>query len=343
MPKPKKDESRNDFVGRCMSDDVMKKDFPDNAQRTAVCEKQYDNRNHKASAQGSLLRVSRALYCDAWLITAEMHAIMCSILEAHMAGGQNELERRLIGEFVSGKTPADVPSNPEDDGPRYMSANGVGVIPLQGVIGRKVGALQKSSGVTDIQDFMDMLDEGMADKSARCLMLDIDSPGGTVTGVPEAAAAVARARAVKPIMAFASGMCASAAYWVASQCDAIYAEPSATVGSIGVYSYVLDRTRAYENNGVKVDVFSSGKHKAAGLPGTALSPEQRSEMQGRVDALASMFKGTVLSMRPQISAAAMEGQTFFGAGARAAGLVDSVSTFEQAMADCLRMAALRGK
>jgi signal peptide peptidase SppA len=297
------------------------------------------NNNH-----GSLLRVSRALYCDAWLITAEMHAVMCDILEAHLAGGESEIKRRLLGEILSGgKAPADVPANPENDGPRYMCSNGVGIIPLQGVIGRKVGALQKSSGVSDIQDFVDMLDQGMADKSARCLMLDIDSPGGTVTGVPEAAAEVAKARSVKPIMAFASGMCASAAYWVASQCDAIYAEPSATVGSIGVYSYILDRTRAYENSGTRVQVFSSGKHKAAGLPGTALTPEQSSEMQGRVDALANIFKGTVLSMRPQVAASAMEGQSFFGAGARAAGLVDSVSTFDQAMADCLRLASLRGK
>jgi hypothetical protein len=37
LPKPKKDENREDFIERCMSDDNMKKEFPDTKQRYAVC------------------------------------------------------------------------------------------------------------------------------------------------------------------------------------------------------------------------------------------------------------------------------------------------------------------
>ena len=42
LPKPKEGESRGDFVKRCMSDDTLNSEFPDNTQRLAVCESQYD-------------------------------------------------------------------------------------------------------------------------------------------------------------------------------------------------------------------------------------------------------------------------------------------------------------
>jgi hypothetical protein len=37
IPKPNQNEDKNKFVARCMGDDVMKKDYPDNKQRVAVC------------------------------------------------------------------------------------------------------------------------------------------------------------------------------------------------------------------------------------------------------------------------------------------------------------------
>jgi hypothetical protein len=49
LPKPKKDEKRNDFVSRCMGDETMKKDFKDNKQRVAVCLAQFSKKDSKAS------------------------------------------------------------------------------------------------------------------------------------------------------------------------------------------------------------------------------------------------------------------------------------------------------
>ena len=50
LPTPKKGEARNDFVSRCMSDPTAKSEFPDNDQRVAVCERQYDDKDKKKSA-----------------------------------------------------------------------------------------------------------------------------------------------------------------------------------------------------------------------------------------------------------------------------------------------------
>ena len=64
MPLPTKNsgEEKNDFMGRCMSDDMMKTEFSDSKQRTAVCLNQYKRRKKaKGSAEWSDVRKGDAL------------------------------------------------------------------------------------------------------------------------------------------------------------------------------------------------------------------------------------------------------------------------------------------
>jgi len=90
------------------------------------------------------------------------------------------------------------------------------------------------------------------------ILLDVDSPGGTAMGTAELAEAVADASQEKFVYAFTGGLMCRAAYWVASQSDAIYASPSARVGSIGVIIPFLDASEAFERAGLKMEVFASG-------------------------------------------------------------------------------------
>jgi ClpP class serine protease len=104
-------------------------------------------------------------------------------------------------------------------------------------------------------------------------------------------------------------MC-SAAYWVASQADAIYAAPSARIGSIGVIIPFLDKAEAMELAGMRMEVFASGKFKGIGLPGTSLTDEQRALLQGEVEEIFADFKSAVLARGRKIPDEAMEGQSF---------------------------------
>ena len=47
IPKPKQGESRSDFMGRCLSSDIMQQDYTDNDQRFAVCSTAFDNKDSK--------------------------------------------------------------------------------------------------------------------------------------------------------------------------------------------------------------------------------------------------------------------------------------------------------
>ena len=163
------------------------------------------------------------------------------------------------------------------------------------------------------------------------MFLDIDSPGGTVAGTPELAAAVASLDKQKPVYAFSSGLMCSAAYWIASQARAIYATPSARIGSIGVVQAVIDNTAALDARGIKVEVFAVGKYKAMGAPGTPLTDDHRELIQSNLAETAGEFHAAVLARGRSISADAMEGQTFSGRQAERFNLARMVSDRAEAM------------
>jgi len=139
-------------------------------------------------------------------------------------------------------------------------------------------------------------------------------------------------------------MAASAEYWIASQANAVYATPSAQVGSIGVYLALLDYSRAAEVQGIKVELFKSGKHKGMGMPGTSLSDEQRDMLQSRVEALGVKFRAAVRTGRARdIADDAMQGQSFAVEAAVENGLIDQVTDFDRALRDAGRLGKMRAK
>jgi protease-4 len=100
-------------------------------------------------------------------------------------------------------------------------------------------------------------------------------------------------------------------------------------GSIGVYTSVLDRSRAYEMAGLKVEMFKAGRLKAAGADGTSLSEEQRAALQASVDSVYAWFKEAV--GHRGLSDEAMQGQTFYGREAKDNKIINGVGSMEEAM------------
>ena len=191
--------------------------------------------------------------------------------------------------------------------------DGIGTVAIEGPILRKPDLFARIVfRATDSLQIQEALSEAAQRDDIRAVLLDIDSPGGTVAGTPELAAAVATLNERKPVYAFSSGLMASAAYWVASQARAIYATPSAQVGSIGVVQAFLDESEALEKRGLKVEVFAVGKFKSIGIPGIPLSDDQRELIQGNLGEIARDFHAAVLARGRAIPAEAMEGQTFRG-------------------------------
>ncbi len=210
--------------------------------------------------------------------------------------------------------------------------DGIGVVSIHGPILRKPDLFARVFlGATDSEEIGSALQEASSRPDVKAVFLDIDSPGGTVLGTPELAAAVSSLNDHKPVYAFSSGLMCSAAYWIASQARAIYATPSAQVGSIGVVQTVVDDTAALENRGLKVEVFSVGKYKAMGAPGTTLTDDQREWIRSRLGEIASDFHAAVLAKGRSIPPEAMEGQTFSGKQAQRLNLAGMVPDRAEAL------------
>ena len=206
---------------------------------------------------------------------------------------------------------------------RVDRRDGVATIPLHGVIWRGAPRLaQLFLQIADPDQVAEAIVAAQADDTIQSVVLSVDSPGGTTSGVPELASTVAAC--TKPLTADVRGMAASAAYWICCGADTITARPSCQVGSIGVYSTFSDTSKLMKAAGVSIDVFKSAELKATGIPGTSLSAGQREYLQGQVDELFAMFTGHVNAHR-SVGQDAFSGATWLAARAKEMGLIDSVA------------------
>jgi|ERR1051326_2651919 signal peptide peptidase SppA len=258
-------------------------------------------------------QIIAALMEEPLLITPAAHASLVKLFEEHRTLDAAEFRAKREGVDFCGR---------EVELEQMEIVDGIAHIPIGGPIGKGLGKFEKGAGAVDVADVMEDLDAAEEDANVKAIILDIDSPGGMVSGTPELADRVAACN--KPIYAFTSGMMCSAAYWVGCACDGIFATKSADLGSIGVYVPYLDQSKRYENAGLKMEVISSGKYKGAGVPGTSLNADHREFLQERVDDIAKMFYGHVQRNRAEATADDMQGQVFKAEAALAKGLIDEV-------------------
>jgi signal peptide peptidase SppA len=138
-------------------------------------------------------------------------------------------------------------------------------------------------GSVSTQKFAAALRQALADESVSQILIDIDSPGGSVYGVAELADEIVAARAQKPIIAIANSLAASAAYWIGCSASEFYVTPGGEVGSIGVWQAHFDYSQALAAEGVTPTLISAGTYKVEGNPYAPLDPEAQAFMQSRVD------------------------------------------------------------
>jgi signal peptide peptidase SppA len=212
-----------------------------------------------------------------------------------------------------------------------VRAGSVAIIPVYGVIEQHSDWFMEMFGGVSVDGLRESLRAALADPDVKAVVLDIDSPGGTVAGVTELAAEIRDARGgAKPIVAVANAFAASAAYWLASQADELVATPSAQVGSIGVYAVHEDVSRMLDEMGVTVTLVSAGEHKTEGNMFEPLSPEAKADIQERVDTTYKTFLADVAAGRRvpvgQVSADYGGGRVFPAKKALTAGMVDRVET-----------------
>jgi signal peptide peptidase SppA len=182
---------------------------------------------------------------------------------------------------------------------------------------------------TDYSAIRSGVQRALADPNAKTVDLVIDSPGGSVLGLPETADVIHAANRVKPVRAFVTGIAASAAYWLASQASTVTLTPSGEVGSVGVLDIHADITQALANSGVKLTAVTAGEYKTERAPFVSLTDDAKAHMQDSVNAWYGEFLGAIRRGRgARVSASSNYGggRMFGSRDALAAGLVDFITT-----------------
>jgi len=208
----------------------------------------------------------------------------------------------------------------------------IAIVPVQGIIEQQTSWLGMLVGSTSTEELGKTIDSLVANSSIAAIILNMDSPGGSVAGVTEVTNKIFNARGSKPIIAVANSMAASAAWSIATAADTVYVTPSGEVGSIGVWMVHVDMSKMDEEIGLKYTLISAGKYKTEGNSYEPLSEEAREYFQSRVDGYYEMFVRDVARNRSVSTSVVKkdygQGRMFMAKDAKVVGMVDGVATLE---------------
>lgn len=211
---------------------------------------------------------------------------------------------------------------------------GIAVLPLYGVISQRASMMDDicGAGGTSTERFTQAFRDAMADDSVAGIIVDIDSPGGSVFGVADLYDEIMSARGVKPVYGFVNSLCASAAFWIGSACSQLIAKQGSMTGSLGVYTGHENIAEAMKMAGVSFEFISAGKYKVEGNSYGPLSDEARAFTQSQINAYYAAFTQAVAKGRGAPIAQARdgmgEGRCLLPQDALAAGMVDAIDTFD---------------
>jgi len=274
--------------------------------------------------------ILQAIYETPWAILPGKLADIVAVAQRHAAG--ERLAPEVVAEIAAAANGRQA----------ARQAGAVAVLPVIGTIIPRGDLLAESSGAVSAQRLSANFRAALADPAVGAIVLDIDSPGGSVYGVEELASEIYKARGVKPVVAVADHLAASAAYWLAVSADEIMVAPSGDVGSIGVFAIHADYSRAIDQEGVTVSLVSAGKFKTEGNPYAPLGDEARAAMQVRVNDFYGAFTKAVARGRGVSAATVREG---FGQGrvvgaaeAVAQGMADHIGTLDDAILRAAKLA-----
>jgi len=217
--------------------------------------------------------------------------------------------------------------------PGRKSVGDIAVIRLGGFITQKPSLMTMLFGGTSTEALVGEVRSAMAEPSIGAVILAVDSPGGGVFGVPEAAEALRGLRGGKPFIAVSDPLNASAAYYLSSQADEVVATPSSLTGSIGVMSIYADESKALEKAGISVEAITFGRRKAEASGLKPLTEEARAGIQDRVDYYGGLFVSDVAKARKvspsNVRSRFGEGSVFTAGQALSSGMVDRIATMEE--------------
>lgn len=288
-----------------------------------------------------MLLLLAEFYATPWALDPAIHKQMEMILERWASGG------RLTPDQIQAAV-GDAPRIAAQRREQAAQASGgaVAVLPVYGVLTHRAHAKAASTTMTSTEELATQVRALEVNPDVKSIVLDIDSPGGSVFGVQEVGEAIFKARASKPVIAVVNAQAASGGYWIASQASEVVITPSGAVGSIGAFMMHEDRSQKYATEGVKRTYVHAGKYKVEGNDTGPLEGEALEHTQAMVDQFYSAFvravaRGRGVSVETVRGPEFGQGRMLLARDAVTAGMANRIATLDQVVAEQSRTTSRR--
>ena len=222
------------------------------------------------------------------------------------------------------------------------------VVSLRGVISTrpKEGTLRTMPSM--VQEVVSQLRMAEKDKEIKCLLLTVDSPGGTATAsdILYNEILAFKERTKVKIVVSMMDIAASGGYYVSLPADVIFAHPTTITGSIGVVFMRPNVTGLIDKIGFSMDVNKSGKNKDMGSPFRRPTAEETQMLQDLTDGLADQFLKLVArhrNLEETTLSTISTARVYLPTEAKALGLIDKIGYLDEAIAEALEISGLPEK
>lgn len=274
------------------------------------------------------------LQTTAWVLEPKTLEIVDDIISARLEGRTRDL---AAIEAASG-----VELNNREKNRPYQVVDGIAVIFMNGVMGKRMGMFDNMSGGVSTQRIQMQVEDALTDPAIEAVVLSVDSPGGTVDGTAELGDFLAANRGTKPIHSYADGLMASGGYWIGSVTDRITAYRTAQIGSVSAVMCHYDRSGADKKEGLKRTFITSGEYKRIANDAEPLSEKAESYLQDKIDRYHAMFIEAVADGRglepEEIQKKFGDGQVHIADAALEIGMIDAIGSLAETI-DAARAAA----
>lgn len=270
-----------------------------------------------------LPRIAARIFAEPWLIREAKHESIRSQFRAALESSKTGARTLLSADDDDDDCTPQLQQRADMDClARLEIEQGIAIVPVHGILGKHLDILETMCGGYDLDTLNAQCLALMNRADVQIVVFHFNTPGGAAAGVADSAQCMRDlADSGRKLIAYCDEAC-SGGMWLAAACDEIHCGQSAMLGSISALCAILDESKAFEMEGLLMQVFTDGALKGAGIEGTSLTPAQRTDIQGRVEHIGSMFKSFITARRPGVAAETMQGQWFYGDQAITLGLAD---------------------
>ncbi|KZL50911.1 signal peptide peptidase SppA [Nodularia spumigena CENA596] len=240
--------------------------------------------------------------------------------------GSDETDRTF--EQINLRNYAQVPG--KSLGVERNSQNKIAVVYAEGEIVDGRGEDQQIGG----DRFARIFNQLRQDNDVKAVVLRINSPGGSATASEIMQREVQLTREVKPVVVSMGDIAASGGYWIATDSNRIFAEPTTITGSIGVFGVLFDGQKLANDNGITWDTVKTARYADSQTPTRPKSPQELEIYQRSVTRIYNLFLDRVVQGRnlpaPKVAEIA-QGRVWSGMAAKEIGLVDEIGGLNAAI------------